>query len=140
MNKEEFKKEWFQENKERIYKQRKEYLQNNPEALARKREYQREWHRKYRTKGVSYKTKEQERGKARMFEYKNFLGGKCSKCSYAKNYGALEFHHIGKKTFTMSGGAAKSFSKARIYQELKQCVLLCANCHREHHCPQLVIH
>jgi len=62
-----------------------------------------------------------------------YLGGKCDKCGYDKCIDALEFHHqIGKKDFGISSkGYTRSWN--RVKQELKKCVLLCANCHREVH-------
>jgi hypothetical protein len=61
------------------------------------------------------------------------LGGKCVVCGYAKSAEALEFHHrSGKKDFGISEkGMTRSWVK--IERELKKCVLLCANCHREVH-------
>lgn len=61
------------------------------------------------------------------------LGGKCAICGYAKLDEALEFHHrTGRKDFGISQqGMTRSWAK--IQAELKKCVLLCANCHREVH-------
>lgn len=54
------------------------------------------------------------------------------KCGYDKCVAALDFHHIGKKTFGISSkGLTRSWE--RLKNELKQCVLICANCHREEH-------
>lgn len=63
----------------------------------------------------------------------DFLGGKCVKCGYDKCSNALEFHHVDdRKEFGISKkGYTKSWKK--IKNELKKCVLLCANCHREEH-------
>ena len=61
-----------------------------------------------------------------------YLGGKCSICSYDKCVSAFDFHHINaiEKDFTIS---AKMTSWLAIEKELKKCVLLCSNCHREVH-------
>jgi hypothetical protein len=60
------------------------------------------------------------------------LGGKCQLCGYNKHPGVLEFHHVdaSSKSFSISGGGL-SRSWLKITQELKKCVLVCANCHRE---------
>jgi len=61
-------------------------------------------------------------------------GAKCEKCGYDKCMEALEFHHLNEsdKNFGLSEkGYARSWK--RIEKELKKCVLLCANCHREVH-------
>lgn len=58
-------------------------------------------------------------------------GGKCEICGYSKYAGALDLHHaFGKKEFGMADkGYTRSWEKIR--EEVKKCVLLCANCHRE---------
>ena len=63
----------------------------------------------------------------------DLLGGKCSKCGYDKCLAALDFHHVDKtkKEFNIFGIKRKSWKK--IVEELKKCILLCSNCHREHH-------
>lgn len=60
------------------------------------------------------------------------LGGECQNCGYKKHPGVLEFHHVDatSKSFSISGGGL-SRSWFAITEELKKCVLVCANCHRE---------
>ena len=60
------------------------------------------------------------------------LGGMCQICHYSKHPGVLDFHHIdaATKSFAISGGGL-SRSWLSIESELKKCVLVCANCHRE---------
>lgn len=61
------------------------------------------------------------------------LGGKCSVCGYNKSIKALQFHHIdpSQKSFVISGQHCRSWKK--IEEEIKKCILLCANCHAELH-------
>lgn len=61
------------------------------------------------------------------------MGNKCSICGYDKCPSALEFHHINpeEKDFSISTNANIAFHKAA--QEIKKCILVCANCHREIH-------
>lgn len=62
------------------------------------------------------------------------FGSKCAICSYSKCIQALEFHHIDpdEKDFHFNVRIThKSWPK--ICAELRKCVLLCANCHREVH-------
>ena len=68
--------------------------------------------------------------KARIVE---FLGGACSKCGYDKCLAALVPHHIDPTTKRFSFGNARCRAWARVVEELKKCVLLCANCHAEEH-------
>lgn len=66
--------------------------------------------------------------KERCVEY---LGGKCSKCSYNRCIIALEFHHLDPslKKFRIAGNHCIRWES--IKEELDKCILLCANCHRE---------
>lgn len=63
-----------------------------------------------------------------------FKGGKCEVCGYGRCPEVLEFHHLdsSKKDFGIS---LKGYTRGwkRVKEELKKCVLLCANCHREVH-------
>ncbi len=61
------------------------------------------------------------------------FGGKCCVCGYSKCSDVLEFHHLDptKKDFSISGYKIKN--KMKIFAEIKKCVMLCANCHREYH-------
>lgn len=61
------------------------------------------------------------------------FGGKCCICGYDKCNEAFDFHHIdpSKKSFNISSFKIKN--KAQIYEEVKKCVMLCSNCHRELH-------
>lgn len=63
----------------------------------------------------------------------NSLGGKCCICGYNKCLSALEFHHTNptEKDFTISANAHMAFEKT--LEEVKKCILVCANCHREIH-------
>lgn len=63
------------------------------------------------------------------------LGGCCSKCGYNKNYTALEFHHIKDKSFGLDSRKISNTSMDKLLNELKKCILLCSNCHKEHHYP-----
>ena len=73
--------------------------------------------------------------KSKLIESK---GGKCSICGYNKNYAALHFHHINpqKKLFNLDCHQIASKSWESIELEAKKCILLCSNCHAEHHNPQ----
>lgn len=63
------------------------------------------------------------------------MGGKCILCGYDYCNQALEFHHIDKngKEFSISTIIAGATPISEILEELKKCVILCANCHREVH-------
>ena len=62
------------------------------------------------------------------------LGSKCCICGYNKVIGALEFHHLipEEKEYGISAqGTCHDIEKD--LAEVKKCILVCANCHREVH-------
>lgn len=63
------------------------------------------------------------------------MGGKCQICGYSKCHEALELHHINpeEKEFQLGKIMANPISWDRIVVELRKCIMLCANCHREVH-------
>jgi hypothetical protein len=67
------------------------------------------------------------------------MGGKCIRCGYCRNYAALEFHHVdpSQKDFDFNKGRRRSWDKLIV--ELKKCVLLCSNCHKEEHHPETIL-
>lgn len=60
-------------------------------------------------------------------------GEKCAICGYNKCSSALEFHHLNpnEKDFTLATNA--NIATVKALEEIKKCVLVCANCHREIH-------
>ena len=73
-----------------------------------------------------------KRTKLRMVES---LGGKCCICGYNTTVHALEFHHLdpNEKDFGFGASRANIKSWDRLVIELRKCVLVCSNCHREVH-------
>ena len=67
------------------------------------------------------------------------FGGKCQKCGYDKNYAALEFHHLDPNEKEFQWPKLRLRKWETIIKELKKCVLLCANCHREEHWPDAIL-
>lgn len=65
----------------------------------------------------------------------NSLGGRCGICGYNKCPESLEFHHLDptQKEFGFGQSRANIKSWDKLVVELRKCVLLCANCHRECH-------
>ena len=58
----------------------------------------------------------------------------CEKCGYNKCLEALEFHHIDSTTKINTVARLSVHSNIETAtQEMKKCIVLCANCHREFH-------
>lgn len=73
---------------------------------------------------------------AKKEEIRNKFGGKCQICSYSKCQSVLSFHHLPgtNKKFTISDAIVrKRKSEEELVEELKKCILVCANCHGEIH-------
>jgi hypothetical protein len=77
--------------------------------------------------------------KFKLIELRGNTG--CEKCGYIKNLGALDFHHIdsANKSFTLDSRKLSNKSWESIINEFEKCIILCANCHREYHNPELNI-
>lgn len=65
--------------------------------------------------------------------YKVLVG--CKVCGYDRYHKALEFHHTGYniKDSAVSDMINNGVNTARLKQEIRKCLVLCANCHREAH-------
>ncbi len=63
------------------------------------------------------------------------FGGKCGCCGYDKCQAAFDLHHVNPEDKEFSFGQIRANPKSwsKIVIELRKCVLLCANCHREVH-------
>jgi hypothetical protein len=99
-------------------------------TAEQKREYHHDWYLNH----PGYKTKQSEdRRKAWRTEMLEKLGGKCSLCGYSKSTWALEAHHLDPFLKTEDPSRFYKISEERRNKELKNCVLLCSNCHIEVH-------
>lgn len=69
----------------------------------------------------------------RMAYLVKYKGGKCEACGYDKCNSALDFHHTDEsdKEFGISERLTNSIESLK--KEADKCILLCSNCHREHH-------
>lgn len=65
----------------------------------------------------------------------SLFGNKCNVCGYSKCQEALEFHHLdpNEKDFNFGNIRANPKNLRNIIDELKKCIMVCANCHREIH-------
>jgi hypothetical protein len=79
------------------------------------------------------------RGLKRKIELIELNGGCCVKCGYDKNVAAFDFHHKdpNQKEYQLDMRKLSNTSMVRLIKEVEKCELLCANCHREFHSPDL---
>lgn len=63
------------------------------------------------------------------------MGNECVVCGYSKCENALEFHHLYPEEKSFGLGSVKATPKKWIslVEEVKKCVILCSNCHKEYH-------
>lgn len=64
------------------------------------------------------------------------VGETCWRCGYGRGRGGrrlLDFHHVDRatKAFGLDARHVVNLAWSRVTAELRKCVLLCANCHRE---------
>lgn len=87
--------------------------------------------------GIKDLARTRQKDRERRLRYKqravNLLGGKCTKCGYNKCIAALDFHHIDplQKDKSIKDIILRKWNI--IENELKKCILICSNCHREEH-------
>lgn len=112
-------------NREKIRKREREKYainKNDPAYMEKKREY-------YRNV-LADKVKEKKRHNKEVF---NNSKPPCAKCGETRGY-VLQYHHIDPNTKEFSIGATcGGRKKVRLEAEVKKCVCLCANCHKEFH-------
>ena len=100
---------------------------------------------KCRMKTTNFKhqvyTCQQARGLERKKQLIEIAGGECCDCGYKKNISALEFHHLNpeEKSFGIDLRKCSCAKWDRLVEEVKKCVLICANFHRERHNPDLIL-
>lgn len=104
---------------------------------ARDREYKRQHYlankEKYAASRKCNTPHYRKRNKSYVDRVKMFKG--CAHCGYKKCSMALEFHHTdsANKKLAISKLVSHNYCIATIKTELRKCVILCANCHREEH-------
>lgn len=84
---------------------------------------------------------QQARGLERKKQLIELAGGECCDCGYKKNISALEFHHLNpeEKSFGIDLRKCSNLNWDRLVEEVNKCVLICSNCHRERHHPDLIL-
>jgi hypothetical protein len=98
---------------------------------AKNKEYSRKHYEKNREKTKLTTKTAKIREKAKWYIYKSALS--CQSCGF-KHVAAMDFHHVDPSTKEDNVWRLISNGQyAKAYEEIKKCVVLCANCHRIHH-------
>ena len=100
--------EHYMKNRSKILKRCKKRFDNNKEEINSKRRMRAKLKHNY--------------AKNKLI---NLHGGHCVICGYDRNLAALDFHHV--------VGLEKNEWRRYTIKEMEKCILLCSNCHREHH-------
>jgi hypothetical protein len=96
-------------------------------TTAHNKKNYKKYYNKYTKKAVK---KAWQRGQDFFDRYKSFCG--CQKCG-DKRYYVLDFHHIDPNTKQRPITYYKHASMEVMKQEIRNCKVLCSNCHREEH-------
>ena len=95
---------------------------NDPNYIEKRRDY--------------YRKVQAPKSKAKRKKVKDNLNNSkppCEKCGEARGY-VLQYHHIDPNTKEFAIGATcGGRKKSRLIAEIKKCICLCANCHKEFH-------
>ena len=112
----------------------------NPEdqKLAQQRHYQAN-KSVYIERAKAGKIKSKKRNKKFADRYKKLC--KCGRCGYDKYARVLEFHHTNgeDKDVAVANMVQNCVGMEKLKAEIRKCVVLCANCHREEHIENLAI-
>lgn len=65
------------------------------------------------------------------------MGGRCQICGYNNCISAQELHHIDPSQKELAFNSAANYKWEPLREELKKCIQLCANCHREVHAGKI---
>lgn len=76
-------------------------------------------------------------GQARKQRVREYLGGCCQLCGFAKYTAALHVHHKDPSKKSPNFNTSRGWSWTNLLKELQHCVLLCANCHAALHNNEL---
>lgn len=96
-----------------------------------RKEYDREYHKKRHGSGLKKSQYLANRARNQRFIFEYLSGHPCARCG-ERDLEVLEFdHNTGKKTTDISLMVIRAWSLEHIAQEIGQCQVLCANCHRK---------
>lgn len=112
---------WKQRNKQYSVK----YYKKNKKRINK---VIKQWERKNWTKVLLKAQKHRAKFRQKLFEIK--AKTPCFDCGKKFHPCCMDYHHVNRasKKFQISSGWSRNFKK--VIQEIKKCILVCANCHR----------
>lgn len=93
--------------------------------------YNKEWYRNNRERVYKINKKWYDKKRKYIGDYKLSKG--CQICGYNNYASALCFHHPNDNKKLGVGSRINNVSFKDIKEEIKKCIVLCANCHAELH-------
>jgi len=140
MNKEEYKKEYYSKNKEKIKaKTNRYYHENIAKVKAQRKEYRERNKDRLKAKKKEYYQESKEKLKPHWKEYRDknmqefistYKTGKCCEiCGYKEYPEILQFHHKGEKKKSFDISTFRRKKPELLKTEIDKCILLCPNCH-----------
>lgn len=117
---------YYNNHSEKIIQNVREYTLSNKEKVS---QYQKEYRINHHKEAHQRYVRMKEMKRSRLDSLKT----NCVKCGEDRSY-VIDFHHVDPKTkeFTIID-KYRSRGDAELENEIKKCVCLCANCHREFH-------
>ncbi len=89
------------------------------------------WYYKNRKQEIAKKDERRAMLRQWLYEYKR-KECQCEQCNEG-HPACLDFHHVGEKELGIAEMVARGYSPENILEEISQCMVLCANCHRKEH-------
>jgi hypothetical protein len=102
-------------------------FKNKEEKLA----YRRKWYAKNAKSVIKRVGQYKKLKKDEFIAFKKTLS--CVKCGQ-NHHATLDFHHVVKSPDNKKiHNLTQNFNFKEVHEEIKKCIVLCANCHRIHH-------
>lgn len=101
--------------------------------------YQKQYYRDHPKKKINSEIYRMRRFSEWRKYFESIGMDKCVVCGYSRCSTALEFHHLNPngKEINISALTYYKISEER-KAEISKCIMLCANCHREHHANERI--
>lgn len=102
---------------------------------AKYNEYHAQWYKENRTRlAPKYKLARQQTKRRNLRFLDRVKSRGCQICGYRRCPQAIDFHHVRDKSFDISKGASQMrYPIKKLKEEIRKCVRVCSNCHREIH-------